>query len=288
MPDRILDLLSRCIIQVLHGGRRTDCRIQRIRKGAAPVLVDGAGDVMTLEQAIVFVHGSGDNSQVWQQVIDRLPDFSCVAVDLPGHGGLRQQPGPPTMSVADYAAWVEQELARRGVHEVCVAGHSLGGAIALHMALASPSLVRSLALIGTGARLRVAPQLLEAAQTDPQAATEMLAELGFAPGHAEQAASYLQQADSAPPGILWRDLAACNDFDIMPDLARITQPAIIITGEQDRLTPPKYALFLQEHLPRASLALIPDAGHCVPIEQPGAVAEALSAWLTTLCHQQEL
>jgi pimeloyl-ACP methyl ester carboxylesterase len=243
---------------------------------------------MTVEQTIVFVHGSGDSAQVWQQVIDRLPDLSCVAVDLPGHGGLRQHPGPPTMSVADYGAWVEQELARRGVREVCVAGHSLGGAIALNMALESPSLVRSLALIGTGARLRVAPQLLEAARTDPQAATGMLAELGFAPGHEEQAARYLQQADAAAPGVLWRDLAACNDFDVMPDLARITQPAIIITGEQDRLTPPKYALFLQEHLPRATLALIPDAGHCVPIEQPGAVAEALTAWLAALRHLREL
>jgi pimeloyl-ACP methyl ester carboxylesterase len=243
----------------------------------------GAGNVMTLEQAIVFVHGSGDSSQVWQPIIDRLPDRSCVALDLPGHGGRRQSPGPQTiMSVADYGAWVEQELVRLGLREVCVAGHSLGGAIALYMALASPSLVRSLALIGTGARLRVAPQLLEAARTDPQEATRMLAELSFAPGHEEQAERYLQRADSAAPGVLWRDLAACNDFDLMSDLARITQPAIIITGEQDRLTPPKYALFLLGHLPQATLALIPDAGHYVPIEQPGAVAEALSAWLAAL------
>jgi pimeloyl-ACP methyl ester carboxylesterase len=251
-------------------------------------LVDGAGKVMTLEQTIVFVHGSGDSSQVWQQVIDRLPDRSCVALDLPGHGGRRQSPGPETMSVADYSTWVEQELVRLGLREVCVAGHSLGGAIALYMALASPSQVRSLALIGTGARLRVAPQLLEAACTDPQEATRMLAELSFATGHEEQAERNLQQADSAAPGVLWRDLAACNDFDLMSDLARITQPAIIITGEQDRLTPPKYALFLQGHLPHATLALIPDAGHYVPIEQPGAVAEALSAWLAALRPTQEL
>jgi pimeloyl-ACP methyl ester carboxylesterase len=192
------------------------------------------------------------------------------------------------MSVADYGGWVEQELVRGGHGEVCMAGHSLGGAIALYMALASPSLVGSLALIGTGARLRVAPQLLEAARTDPKEAIRMLSELSFAPGHAEQAERYLEQADTAAPGVLWRDLAACNDFDLMPDLARITQPAIIITGEQDRLTPPKYGLFLQEHLPHATLAVIPDAGHRVPIEQPGAVAEALSVWLDALRATPEL
>jgi pimeloyl-ACP methyl ester carboxylesterase len=260
----------------------------QIRKGAAPLLVDGAGNVMTLEQTIVFVHGSGDSSQVWQQVIDRLPGRRSVALDLPGHGALRQSPGPPTMSVADYSGWVEQELVRGGLRDVCVAGHSLGAAIALYMALASPSLVGSLALIGTGARLRVAPQLLEAARTDPQEANRTLSELGFAPGHTEQAERYLEQAETAAPGVLWRDLAACNDFDLIPDLARITQPAIIITGEQDRLTPPKYAHFLREHLPHATLALIPDAGHCVPIEQPSAVAEALSVWLDALRPAKDL
>jgi pimeloyl-ACP methyl ester carboxylesterase len=260
----------------------------KTRKGAAPFWRGGAGNVMTLEQPIVFVHGSGDNSQVWQQVVDHLPDHSCVALDLPGHGDLRQSPGPSTMSVADYGGWVEQELVGRGLREVCVAGHSLGGAIALYMALAAPSLVRSLALIGTGARLRVAPQLLEAARLRPQEATRMLAELGFAPGHEELAEEYLQSTESAAPGILWRDLAACNDFDVMPDLARITQPAIVITGEQDRLTPPKYAAYLQEHLPRATLALIPEAGHCVPVERPRAVAEALAAWLAALSTAQEL
>jgi pimeloyl-ACP methyl ester carboxylesterase len=237
---------------------------------------------MTEEQTIVFLHGSGDSSQVWQQVIGRLPGRRCVALDLPGHGRLLEVTGPEAMSVADYGAWVEQELGRRGLSQVCLAGHSLGGAIVLYLALRQASLVRSLALIGTGARLRVERQLLETARSDPPKAAQILAELGVAPGHEELAETYLQQASPSAPGVLWRDLAACNDFDMMADLTRISQPAIIITGEQDRLTPPKYALFLQEHLPQATLALIPDAGHCVPIEQPGLVAEALARWQDSL------
>jgi pimeloyl-ACP methyl ester carboxylesterase len=65
----------------------------------------------------------------------------------------------------------------------------------------------------------------------------------------------------------------------MPDVGRIAQPVIIVTGEQDRLTPPKYAHFLQEHLPRATLELVPDSGHWVQLEQPSALAEALVVWL---------
>jgi pimeloyl-ACP methyl ester carboxylesterase len=80
--------------------------------------------------------------------------------------------------------------------------------------------------------------------------------------------------------MLYRDLAACDAFDMMADLSRIDQPAIVITGDQDQLTPPKYAQYLQEHMPHATLVLIPDAGHYVAYEQPDAVAEALNVWLS--------
>ncbi|MGO8947957.1 MAG: alpha/beta fold hydrolase [Ktedonobacterales bacterium] len=240
--------------------------------------------MMTEKPTVVFIHGSGDSSLVWQEVTNRLTEQRWVALDLPGHGQLHDRPVPESMSVGDYAAEVEKELERLDLSQVCLAGHSLGGAIALHMALhsGSPLVVRGLALIGTGARLRVAPQLLETARSDPQAAIGMLDELAVAPGHEELARRYRgQSGPSTPPGILYRDLAACNAFDVMADLAHISQPAIIITGEQDRLTPPKYAVFLEENLPNATLALIPDAGHYVPIEQPAALAQALTSWLAT-------
>ena len=243
---------------------------------------NGAGKFMYEEPTIVFIHGSGDSSLVWKAVTERLPDQRWITLDLSGHGQLRDLPGPESMSVGDYTAEVEKELGRRGLREVCVAGHSLGGAIALNLALNSAPVVRCLALIGTGARLRVAPQLLEMARTDPESATRMLDELGVASGNEELTRRYREQVPPTPPGILYRDLAACDAFDMMADLAAITQPAIIITGEQDQLTPPKYARFLGEHLPHAKLILIPGAGHYVPIEQPAAVAAALSSWLAAV------
>jgi len=150
------------------------------------------------------------------------------------------------------------------------------------MAVFFPSLVGSLALIGTGARLRVAPKLLEMAAGDPGKATALLADMGFTSGERSEAAEEYQREERAPlaaPGILYRDLAACDSFDMMADLDRIHQPAIIITGEQDRMTPPKYALYLRDHLPNSTLAMIPNAGHFVPYEQPEAVAAALASWL---------
>jgi pimeloyl-ACP methyl ester carboxylesterase len=232
--------------------------------------------------SIVFIHGSGDSAQTWRPLMQRLPDERCIALDLPGHGTEIANPGPERMGIADYAEAVRGELERRGLHDVYLVGHSLGSAIALHMALTLPALVRGIVLVGSGARLRVAPQLLEVARTNPADASTMLADWAFAPGHEAMARAYYAAQEPTAPGMLYRDLAACDTFDMMADLGSITQPALIVTGEADRLTPPKYATFLKEHLPHATLAMIPDAGHYVAIEQPDAVAAAIRDWLAAL------
>jgi pimeloyl-ACP methyl ester carboxylesterase len=183
------------------------------------------------------------------------------------------------MTVDDYAGVVRAELTRRGLAHVCLVGHSLGSAIALRMAVEYPALVSRLVLVGAGARMRVLPALLEEARSDPPAAKATLVEMAFTPAHLEQARSYIQQLAPTAPGMLYRDLAACDGFDIMGELGHIDQPTLIVTGEEDRLTPPKYARFLAEHLESAHLALLPNAGHYAQLEAPDAVAGAIRAWL---------
>ena len=228
---------------------------------------------------LVFLHGSGDNAQLWDAVIACLPQYTAIALDLSGHGALTARPGPTTMSVDDYAGAVRAELTRRGLEHVCLIGHSLGSAIALRMAVDYPALVSRLVLVGAGARMRVLPALLEEARTDPPSAKWKLVEMGFAPAHLAQARPFFEQLAPTAPGMLYRDLAACDSFDIMSELGHIAQPTLIVTGEEDRLTPPKYARFLAEHLDNAQLALLPNAGHYAQIEAPEAVADAIRAWL---------
>ena len=228
---------------------------------------------------LVFLHGSGDNAQLWDAVIACLPQYTAIALDLSGHGALTARPGPTTMSVDDYAGAVRAELTRRGLGHVCLIGHSLGSAIALRMAVDYPALVSRLVLVGAGARMRVLPALLEEARTDPSSAKWKLVEMGFAPAHQSQARPFFEHLAPTAPGMLYRDLAACDSFDIMSELGHIAQPTLIVTGEEDRLTPPKYAHFLAEHLDNAHLALLPNAGHYAQIEAPEAVASAIRAWL---------
>src|SRR5262245_42487693 len=123
---------------------------------------------------LVFVHGSGGSAQAWGRVLPLLGDTPCVALDLPGHRAQFERPGPSIMSVADYADGVRSALARQGLDGVCVAGHSLGSAIALRMALEYPSLVSRVILMGAGARLRVLPTLLDQARVAPAEALRQL------------------------------------------------------------------------------------------------------------------
>ena len=227
---------------------------------------------------MVFIHGSGDNARVWGAVIAALPQYTAVALDLPGHGALIDRPGRETMTIEEYGGDVRAELIRRGLEHVCLIGHSLGSAIALRLAVDYPALVSRLVLVGAGARLRVMPALLARTQTDPEAKTELI-EWAFAPAHQQQAREFASQLAPTAPGMLHRDLAACDAFDMMNELSHIAQPTLVITGEEDRLTPPKYAHYLAEHLDNARLALLPNVGHYAHIEAPQAVADAISAWL---------
>src|ERR1051326_7029084 len=115
---------------------------------------------------IVFIHGSGDSAAVWQRQIAFLGPERALAVDLPGHGARVDDPGPAEMSVHDYALDVRQRMQAAGLARPSVAGHSLGGAVTLQLALEWGADLSGIILIGTGARLRVLPDLLQAAQRD--------------------------------------------------------------------------------------------------------------------------
>ncbi len=232
---------------------------------------------------LVFIHGSGDSARSWDAVVAPLgvPPIRAIALDLPGHGA-RAALLPPTPTVDAYASAVRDDLASRGLDRVILVGHSLGGAIALRLALDAPALVVGLALVGTGARLRVLPSLLQMAHDDPSAAARTLASMGIAPDHEALVEPYLATPTPLAPLALYHDLSACDVFDVRDQLARIAQPALVVVGDSDRLTPPKYSQYLVERLPHATLVTVPGAGHYLMHEAPDALARTLREWLAAL------
>jgi pimeloyl-ACP methyl ester carboxylesterase len=227
--------------------------------------------------AVVFVHGAGGTHQNWLYQVRDLPQAPTYAVDLPGHG---RSEGTGYDSIEGYGEWLVAFLDAAGLDQAVLVGHSMGGAIALHVALHHPARSAGLGLVGTGARLRVAPALFELIGQDCAAAANLICEWAFGPdAPAEMVRLAQRQMAATPPEVLRGDLLACDAFDVMGQLARVAVPAAVISGTQDRLAPLKYSTYLRDAIRDARLHLVDGAGHMVMLENPVAVSQALAQLL---------
>jgi pimeloyl-ACP methyl ester carboxylesterase len=229
----------------------------------------------------VLIHGAGGSHLSWPADLRRLSGWNVLAVDLPGHGrstGLGQQ------SILRYASMLVDFLAEVDVHQAVLAGHSMGGAIAIQAALDQPTLVTGLGLVSTGAYLGVLPDLLQDFSdllTLPQALAKFK-RLAFSPDtsplQVEMSIKVLQEGRNT---VLAGDWQACAGFDQRAQVERITCPAWVAVGADDRLTPLTYAHFLAARLANSRLTVIPHAGHMVIFEKPGEIVEGITQFLET-------
>ena len=228
---------------------------------------------------LVLIHGAGGTRLHWPPTLRRLPDTDVYAVDLPGHG---EAPGAGQVTIAGYRQAIEAWMQALGLPPAVIMGHSMGGALALSLALEASAHVAGLVLVGTGARLRVHPLLLEASRVGgvPAETLATLVSWWYSPEASPRLRQLATRGLAATKAsVLHGDFLACDGFDVMDRLSAIDRPALVIVGEDDHMTPVKYARFLAEHLPRARLEVIPAAGHMVMLEQPAAVEGVLRAWL---------
>lgn len=238
-----------------------------------------------LRPPTILIHGAGGHHLFWPPQVRRLPDERLFAPDLPGHG---KSPGLGRHSIVEYSSTLLDFLDTLSLRTVVMVGHSMGSAIALDVATRLPERVAGLVLVGGGARLRVAPELLRAA-SDPSTAAEaihLLSERSFAPQtdtKLKQAASQ-RLADTRLP-VLHGDLMACDAFDVRDRLRAISAPTLIVCGEADKMTPPSYSIYLQQQIPGARLQMVPNAGHMVMLEKPDEVAALLGSFLQSIDYR---
>ncbi len=98
------------------------------------------------EKTLLFVHGFAGFLPIWERNIERLKKyFTCIALDLPGHGLSSSGDYPFTM--AFYAQSIQEFITKLGLKKVVLVGHSMGGQISIRLALNQPELVSELVLI---------------------------------------------------------------------------------------------------------------------------------------------
>jgi pimeloyl-ACP methyl ester carboxylesterase len=231
---------------------------------------------------VILIHGAGGTHLHWPPSIRRLSDYPVYALDLPGHG---KSEGRGQQSIKGYTQGVLEWMDALKMHKAVFVGHSMGGAIALTLGVQHPERVLGLGLVGTGARLRVAPTILESAareETFPKL-IEIICQWAFSsqadPRLVELAATRMAEIR---PSVLHSDFIACDAFNIMDTLEEIKAPGLALCGDNDQLTPPRYSQYLADHIPNAEVQILPSAGHMVMLEKPEEVSEALLDFLSNI------
>ena len=224
---------------------------------------------------LVLVHGAGGGLLDWPAELPQHP--GVTALDLPGHGHSRP---PGCVNIDDYADAVMRAIEAVRPTRYVVVGHSMGGAVAQTLALRAAPGLSGLVLIGTGARMRVAPAILAHARDRLDVVAEAIATYGWGPqSRANDIAAWRARFLQTDPLVVYHDFLACDQFDSMERLGQIQTPALVMVGRYDQMTPLKYGRYLAEHLPRAELVTFETDGHMLPMENPDHLWQAIFEWL---------
>ncbi|KPV61628.1 MAG: Proline iminopeptidase [Candidatus Bathyarchaeota archaeon BA1] len=229
-----------------------------------------------MKSILLFIHGAGESHKVWEHQIKFFSDL--IAIDLPGH-----DVGVGRRTIDEYVGDVKKFCDERGLKNIVMVGHSMGGAIVQKFTLEHPEYLKAIVLVCTGAKLRVTPLILETIKKNYAQAIELITNLAFskkAPSETkEKAAEEMRNINSE---VTYGDFEACDKFNIMDRLKEIKVPTLIICGLEDQLTPVKYSEYLKNNIPNSKLEMIADAGHMVMLEKPKEFNEILEKFIKEL------
>jgi pyruvate dehydrogenase E2 component (dihydrolipoamide acetyltransferase) len=234
---------------------------------------------------LLLIHGFGGDLLLWQfNQAELAADRPVYAIDLPGHGGSTKSVGRGDL--AALAASVRGALAALGVGRVHLAGHSLGGAIALQMALDEPERIASVTLVnaaGLGPEVNAGyieafiradkrkemKATLEALFADPSFVSREMVEDILKYKRLDGALDCLRSIAGAV-------FAGGKQAVVLADrLPSLTVPVQAVWGADDRIVPASHA----NAIPEARRHVLPGVGHMVPVERPAELNRLISEFV---------
>ncbi len=229
---------------------------------------------------LVLLHGACESSAFWKAQIEELQrKHQLILLDLPGHGQSARIGGE--VSIPTYSMILSEVIQGLDLDSPYVVGHSMGGAIAMMVAVEAPELLGGLVLANTGAKLGVLSETLAGLEMDFAATIQTVIaprELGIA--HADSLLEWISnEMVLTDPLVGLGDFLACSRFDIRDKLKNISVPSLIVSGDHDNLTPAKWAAYLCENISDSELAVIQGTGHLTMLERPPAFNQVLEEFL---------
>lgn len=251
---------------------------------------DSGGDGMP----VLFVHAFPLGAQMWEPQVEALQDrFRTITVDLQGFGDSGAPDDRTSYSMDTFAAQAKAVVDQLALNQVVLVGLSMGGYAALAFMRNYPGSATALVLADTRAeadsdearaKRTKQQERIEAGDRDGVIETlvkGLLAE-GTLSGKPDVVARVKRLMDNPPAGFIGALEAMKTRPDSTADLARIGIPTLVITGENDSITPRESAVKLQDYIGGARLVIVPDAGHLSNLEAPEAFNGALLEFLTEL------
>jgi pimeloyl-ACP methyl ester carboxylesterase len=190
-------------------------------------------------------------------------------------------------TVQDYSAFTGAFIDALKLDSVVVAGHSMGGAIAMELALRNPEKVKALVLIATAAKFEIPKERIETWRAVTMGrASQPFNNDGYSPKTIAAKPEVIREGwgeqIQTDPRVRWGDMVACSQVDLSDRLSRLDKPALIIAGADDNVTPPADAQFLQSRIKSARLEVVADAGHRLTTERPEVASAAIEKFLDEL------
>ena len=277
-----------------------------------PVKHQAVGDDITIAYAdegegevILFIHGMGSYAPAWKKnITDLKSNYRCIVVDLPGYG--KSSKGEYAAGMNFHADHLFRLMDSLKIEDFHIAGHSMGGQIAMHMALSQPGKVKSLMLMAPAGIetftdqekqifFAMTPEQL-AGVTDEQYRFNL--ELNFyqMPEDAEFMYDDRMKIKEDPAFIDYchvviEGIKGMLNEPVFKQLSALKLPVLILYGKEDQLIPNKYmhpelstdkiAAMAQEQMPLASIHLIEEAGHFVHFEQAEQANNLINEFLKT-------
>ncbi len=250
------------------------------------------------ERAVIFLHGWRSQKEVWQNVLSQLSIVNCqlFAIDLPGFGG---SPAPRSAwTVNDYAEVVKGFIEKIELKKVIIVGHSFGGRVGIKLAaMLSKSVSTSLPsealghLFSPGEKGNIyklvlvdsAGFALDDSKKNIYGLMAKIAKPFFKPkfmqGLRRKIYEHIGSEDYLATPELQKTFVNIIGEDLTEDMEKINCPTLIITGENDKDTPPSFGQKMQSLIPNSKLTILPGAGHFSFLDKPGEFAEELNKFI---------
>ena len=213
--------------------------------------------------AVVLLHGVGNDGTMWRSVMDGLPEYHCLAPDLPGHGQSRPIPWRTRQHTATQLAKLIEDRAGGKAH---VVGLSLGGSVALQLLATRPDVLDHVIVDGCSAigSPLIGPMKLGVAAISPFLRFASVARLigrafGVAPGPGMD--DFVGQITTVDSRSFRRAFADANDVRITPRLLAAPCRTLLVAGENELRHVRVSNQLLAERMPNAEALVVPNAGH---------------------------